>query len=146
MVESRTVMGEIRQIFITNADQSRLEKLLFTREFHVGKDKQHLDNLKQELRQAIVVESKHVSGNVVTMNSRIRLTNLDTGEEMTWTLVFPWKANIDADFISILAPMGTALIGCTTGETIEVEVPSGKTYVRINEILYQPEAAGDYHL
>jgi regulator of nucleoside diphosphate kinase len=146
MKESSTVMAEAGHIFITDADQKRLEKLLSTRELHIGKDKQHLDNLKQELERAIVVESNKIPANVITMNSRMNLTNLDTDELMTWSLVFPWDANIDQGKISILAPVGTALIGCKAQDIVELAVPSGRTRLRVDEILYQPEAEGNYHL
>jgi regulator of nucleoside diphosphate kinase len=146
MKEGSTVMAEPGHIFITESDRKRLEKLLSTKELHIGKDKQHLESLKQELERAMVVESKKIPSDIITMNSQIHLTNLDTGETMTWSLVFPWNANIDQDKISILAPVGTALIGSKARDIVEFEVPSGRTRLRIDEILYQPEAEGDHHL
>lgn len=80
------------------------------------------------------------------MNSMVRLKDLDSGEEMTYTLVFPDMADISSKKISILAPIGTALIGYKVGDSIEWEVPAGIRKLKVEEIVYQPEAAGDYHL
>jgi regulator of nucleoside diphosphate kinase len=65
---------------------------------------------------------------------------------MTWTLVFPEDADIDQNRISVLAPIGTAMLGYSVGDTIEWPVPEGLRRIQVKEILYQPEAAGDYHL
>jgi regulator of nucleoside diphosphate kinase len=80
------------------------------------------------------------------MNSRVRFVDLYTGEERVCTVVFPSDANIEQDKISVLAPIGTALLGYRAGDTIEWRVPSGNKQVRIEEILYQPEAAGHFDL
>ena len=146
MKNSKLISSETGHIYITDTDRRRLEKLLSTKEIHAGKDRKHLENLKQELDNAKVVESKKIPADIVTMNSQVQLTNLDTLETLTWTLVFPWNANIDQGKISILAPVGTALIGGKAQDVVEFEVPSGHTRLRIDEVLYQPEAAGDFHL
>jgi regulator of nucleoside diphosphate kinase len=78
------------------------------------------------------------------MNSKAEIRDLNTKETMTYTLVFPLDANIDEGKISILAPLGTAILGYRVGDEFEWEVPSGKRRLRIEKILYQPEAAGDY--
>ena len=80
------------------------------------------------------------------MNSKIRIKNLDSGLEKIYTLVFPHSANINENRISILAPIGTALIGYEVGDTIEWPVPGGVTKFKVEEILYQPEASGDFDL
>ena len=80
------------------------------------------------------------------MNSKVCLRDLDTGEELEYTLVFPGDANLEAGKISILAPVGTALIGYRSGDRISWTVPGGIRKLKIIKVLYQPEAAGDYHL
>lgn len=100
----------------------------------------------RELDRAHVVDSKTIPKDVVTMNSRARFVDLYTGEERVCTVVFPSDANIEQDKISVLAPIGTALLGYQVGDTIEWRVPSGNKQVRIEEILYQPEAAGHFDL
>ena len=83
---------------------------------------------------------------VVTMNSRLRLLDLDSGKEMLFTLVFPSDADSDQGRISILAPLGTAVLGFRRGDTFEWRMPGRVRRLRVEEVLYQPEAAGDYHL
>ena len=76
------------------------------------------------------------------MNSELALRDLDTGEEMVFRLVFPSEANADQHRISVLAPLGTAVLGYRAGEAIEWVVPGRTRRVRIESVLYQPEAAG----
>jgi regulator of nucleoside diphosphate kinase len=104
------------------------------------------DGLERELDRAHVVDSKAIPKDVVTMNSRVRFADVCTGDERVCTLVFPGDANIDQNKISVLAPIGTAMLGYRVGDTIEWRVPSGDKQVRIEEILYQPEAVGRYDL
>jgi regulator of nucleoside diphosphate kinase len=80
------------------------------------------------------------------MNSRVRLKDLETNEEKVYTLVFPSEANLEQQKISILAPIGTAILGYRVGDTVEWRVPGGIRKLRLEEILYQPEAAGQYSL
>jgi regulator of nucleoside diphosphate kinase len=102
--------------------------------------------LEEELDKAVLVSSKKIPPNVVTMNTQMRVTDLDTDKEMRLHLVFPSYADFERGKISILAPIGTALIGYQVGDTIEWKVPAGIRRWRIEEITYQPEAAGDHHL
>ncbi len=134
------------QLYITSADLKRLERFLSTKDLRNVKDNRHLESLQLKLGRAIVVKPENIPGDVITMNSQVHLTNLETGEKMVWTLAFPWNANIDEGKISILAPVGTAIIGCKSKDVIELEVPSGSIRLKIDEILYQPEAAGNLNL
>ena len=135
-----------RKIYITEFDRTRLEELIEVAEEFGGRDRRDLETLAEELARAEVVSSKDVPPDVVTMNSKVVLRDIDTSEEMTYVLVFPKDANIDAGAISILAPVGTAILGYAKGDVIEWPVPSGIRRISIEEILYQPEAAGDLHL
>jgi len=80
------------------------------------------------------------------MNSRVILQDVDTDEEMNYVLVFPKDADVSKGAISVLAPVGTAILGYSKGDVIEWRVPAGMRRIRIKEILYQPESAGDFHL
>ena len=80
------------------------------------------------------------------MHSTVCLVDRDAGDELTYTLVFPEEANIREAKISIFAPIGTAMLGYRVGDTFEWRVPDGVVRLEVKEILYQPEAAGDYHL
>ncbi len=135
-----------RKLYITEFDKSRLEELIAVAEEFGGHDRKDLDSLTNELAKARAVSPKNVPADVVTMNSKVVLRDLTTSEEMTYVLVFPKDANIDAGAISVLAPIGTAILGYTKGDVVEWPVPSGVRRISIEDILYQPEAAGDYHL
>jgi regulator of nucleoside diphosphate kinase len=95
---------------------------------------------------AETVAPAEVPADVITMRSKVRLRDLNTGEEMIYTLVFPTEADSGNGKISVLAPIGTAMLGYRVGSLIEWQVPSGLRRIKVEEILYQPEAAGDYNL
>ena len=136
-----TVM-DTRVIYITEADMKRLRPLIEG----MKNSRDDLRGLQAELEHARVVTPADIPPDVITMNSKARLRDLDTGEEMIFTLVFPGKANIDHDRISVVAPIGTAMLGQRVGDEFEWEVPAGSVRLRVEEMLYQPEAAGDFHL
>jgi regulator of nucleoside diphosphate kinase len=136
-----------RKIYITKFDKMRLTELVkVATEFGHSRDKEYLTALEEELDRAETVDSKDIPTDVVTMNSKVRVQDLDSGNEMVYSLVFPRDANIDQNRISMLAPLGTALLGYRVGDVIEWKVPAGLRRIRVEEVLYQPEAAGDYHL
>ena len=135
-----------RRNFITEYDKERLEKILPATPDSANRNRQDLRNLARELARAKIVPPERIPPDVVTMNSRVVLRDLNSDETMTYTLVFPKDADIDAGAISILAPVGTAIIGYAVGDVIEWPVPGGTRRIRIEQILYQPEAAGDFHL
>jgi regulator of nucleoside diphosphate kinase len=135
-----------RAIYITEYDRVRLRNLLEDEKASGYRGRDDLKELEAELNRGTVVAPQEVPGDVVTMNSKARLIDLDTGEEMVYTLVFPGDADIEQNKISVLAPIGTAMLGYRVGDTFEWQVPAGLRRLRVEEILYQPEAAGDYHL
>jgi regulator of nucleoside diphosphate kinase len=132
-------------ITISSFDKKRLLGLIEEWEAD-PQDRGHIDDLAEELERANVLEPQAIPGDVVTMNSRLLLTDADTGEQKTVTIVFPGMANTDEGKISVLAPLGTALLGYRVGELVEWNVPSGLRRLRIDAIEYQPEAAGEYRV
>ncbi|WP_231881732.1 nucleoside diphosphate kinase regulator [Anaerosporomusa subterranea] len=139
-------MNVSRKIYITEADLGKLEKLInAAKEFSTGK-KEYLEKLELELAWANVVLPTAVPDNVITMNSKVLLRDLDYGDEMTYTLVYPDDADLAQDKISVLAPIGTAILGYRAGDDVEWEVPNGIVRLRVEKILYQPEAAGNFDL
>lgn len=102
--------------------------------------------LLTELSNAKVVESQDIPADVVTMNSIIKISFLSSDKVVQFQLVYPDNANIKENKISIFSPISTALIGYKVGDEIEWVVPSGLTKIKIIEIIYQPEAAGDFDL
>jgi len=135
-----------RKIYITEFDKARLEKLIAVAEESDGHERKDLDSLAGELDKAEIVSSKDIPPDVVTMNSKVVLRDLSTSEKMTYVLVFPGDADIDTGAISVLAPVGTAILGYAKGDVVEWSVPSGIRRISIEEVLYQPEAAGHFGL
>jgi len=131
-----------RKIYITDLDMQRLQKLLEGSHNWNERDREYLEDLEAELDRAIVVSSRKVPPDIVTMNSQIRVTDLDSGKEMTIQLVFPSEADYEQGKISIMAPIGTALLGYRVGDAVEWRVPAGMRRLRVEEVVYQPEAAG----
>jgi len=135
-----------KSIQITEFDLQRLNKLLREAEHTDYRGSEYLDNLRAELDHAQIVPSQAISQEIVTMNSIVVLFDLATRKKETYTLVFPEDADISQGKISILAPIGTAMLGYRIGDTFEWQAPAGKRRLKVKRILYQPEAAGDYHL
>jgi regulator of nucleoside diphosphate kinase len=104
-----------------------------------------LDQLEEELAQAEVVNPEDIPQDVITMRSKVRLKDLKSGQTVMYSLVFPSEANSNEGDISVLAPVGTALLGNRSGDVVESRVPSGLRRLKVKEIVYQPEAAGNYH-
>jgi regulator of nucleoside diphosphate kinase len=134
------------RIYITEFDMKRLKGLIkFAEERWDKRVVQNLEELDDELDRAEIVKPEEIPVDIITMNSTFRLRDLDTGEDVIYTLVFPAKADSAKGKISILAPVGTAVLGYRVGDTVEWEVPGGLKRLRVEEVLYQPEAEGDYH-
>lgn len=131
-----------RTIYITKADMTRLRSLIAS----TKSSRDDLSSLRNELDHAQLVEPVDIPSDVITMNSQARLRDLEDGEDMTFTLVFPENASIEHDRISVLAPIGTAMLGQREGEEFEWEVPAGRVRLKVLKVLYQPEAAKHYHL
>ena len=131
-------------IILTRLDVQRLEALI-----------DNLDDslpgvvaLQEELDRAeSVVGHTEVPAGVVTMNSRVHCREQGSGKDYHLTLVYPKDANADEGKISILAPVGSALLGLQVGQHIDWPAPGGKTLkLELLEVEYQPEAAGNYDL
>lgn len=135
-----------RMIHITKFDMDRLNKLIDGLRLSPKANQANLDLLEKELYRGVLVDPQDIPRDVITMNSKVSITDTDSGEKMTYTLVFPSAANIAENKLSVLAPLGMALLGYRKGDVIKWPVPSGVRKLKVDEIIYQPEAAGDYHL
>jgi len=133
-------------IHITKSDYERLSALIEKTREGNRMDRENLKKLEAELDRAEIVDAKDISKKVITMRSTVRLKDLVSGEANTYSLVFPSEADFSQGKISVLAPIGTAILGYKSGDTIEWPVPSGVRKLKIDKILYQPEAAGNYEL
>lgn len=132
-------------IQVTRYDKKRLMSLL--RSLDTEQEvRAEIEDLEQELERGTEVDSKEIGPDTVTMNSTVRVTDLDTNATQLYTIVFPADADFEKGRISILSPLGTALLGYRAGDVVTWEMPRGTRRLRIDELVYQPEAAGDFHL
>lgn len=130
-------MSNLPQIYLSQNDMDRLLALI---EAQRGK---RYEKLERELVRATVMPREKIPRDVVTMNSRVIFENETTGEKREVTLVYPDNSDIDTGKISVLVPIGTALLGLRTGESIDWDLPDGKKQrYRIVAVPYQPESAG----
>jgi regulator of nucleoside diphosphate kinase len=134
-----------RQIILTQQDMDRLTALI--EGVQAERNVEAAEALESELSRAKIVEPADVPADTVTMNSRVRFVDESTGNEREATLVFPQDASAAEGRISILAPIGAALIGLRSGDTIDWPLPNGRSKrLRLVEVMWQPEAAGQYDL
>jgi len=132
------------RIYITVTDLERLEKNLESVYQNEKVPERFILDLEHEICRATIVDSKLISSDIITMNSRV-LLHLN-GDEMEVSLVYPQDADQNNNKLSVLSPIGTAILGYGEGSVVEWEVPSGMLKIQIKKVLYQPEAAGDYHM
>ena len=134
-----------KEIVITAADFDRLRGLLDSPR-HRSTQAPLLLALREELDRGMVVPADAVPTNVVTMHSQVRVRDLKAHESETYTLVYPDQADINENKLSVLAPLGLALLGTRVGQIVKFDAPAGQRRLKIEAILYQPEASGDFHL
>ena len=133
-------------IQITQFDAFRLITMLEQEVIKGMVTKRDTAKLREELSRAQIVDPQTIPSGVVTMNSTIDLLDLETGEAETFTIVFPENADGYEGKISVLAPIGTAVLGNSIGDILNFEVPLGTRCLEVKNIVYQPEASGDFHL
>lgn len=127
-------------IIITSTDLERLQPVLASAESRAA------ELLDLELHRARVVDPRAVPPDVVTMNSEVVYEDLHTGVQRTVRIVYPRDADARTNRISVLAPIGSALLGLQAGQMIAWQVPNGTKRIRVVAVRYQPEAAGDFQL
>lgn len=128
-----------RKIIVTRDDYDRLVELLKDELLGAIADPKTFRELAGELQLATIVDAASVPADVVTMNSTVKLTDLRTKETETYTLVYPEDANIAEGRLSIFAPIGTAILGYRVGNRVRWDIPAGRSNMRIDEVIYQPE-------
>ncbi|EMY60885.1 nucleoside diphosphate kinase regulator [Leptospira terpstrae] len=138
-------MNTKNKICLTHFDYDRL-KLLISNHTKRNKVETNVKDLLGEIERAQKVDSRIIPPNYVTMNSVIEVKNLEELEFQEFRLVFPEDANTQENKISVLAPIGTAILGYKIGDVIQWKFPGGQNQFQITNIKYQPEANGDYHL
>lgn len=123
-----------RSIVVAEADARRLRGLLAARRESAAYDGDHLRQLESELERAVLVAASAVPPEVVTMDSAVGILDLENGERREYTLVYPAEANPTAGRISVLAPLGTALLGYREGDELEWMMPGGLRRLRIESV------------
>ena len=131
-------------IIITELDYTRLCNTINLSRQKQSSEFKNIEALGSEIKRAKKVDSKKITPEVITMNSLFEVSDLDNNRLMELKLVYPAEADFNKGHISVLSPLGSALIGYKIGDTISFDVPKGKKSVRINKILYQPEANGEF--
>jgi regulator of nucleoside diphosphate kinase len=123
-----------RPIFITEPDAAKLRGLLAS--FAAARrDQGHLDDLAIELERAVVVEPRELPSDVVTMDARVQVSDLSTDSRSELVLVLPGRADVGARRVSVLAPIGTALLGYREGDEVEWATPGGLRRLRIDRVV-----------
>jgi regulator of nucleoside diphosphate kinase len=144
-LEIRMSLANLPPLLLSRVDVERIEALLEL----PAADGIDTSALQAELNRAEVVEPAQMPADVITMNSTARFLIMDgaheTGEERELTLVYPRDADGSPDKVSILAPVGSALLGMRVGDEIEWPAPGGALLLKVLSIRYQPEAAGELH-
>lgn len=136
----------MNKIILSKLDFSRIHKCIHDARLTNTIRVNEAETLLNELNSAKVVEPNEIPNDTVTMNSIVKISFLNTNKTFQFQIVYPDQANIKENKISIFSPVATALIGYRVFDEIEWIVPSDLTKIRIDEIIYQPEAAGDLDL
>ena len=129
-----------RNIIITAADHAELDNVITFTGKVSERARAELHALEGELRRAEIVTPEAIPSDVITMNSLAELVDLETNEVMQFTLVLPRDAKIDEGKISVLAPLGTAMLGYRVGDEFEWHVPYGVRRLKVTNVYFQPEA------
>jgi len=130
-------------IYITKTDEKKLKGLIWESQNSEYRGSDYLKMLAGEVEKAQVVEPHKIPSDVITMNSTAHLIDQESDDEMIYTLVFPEEADVSQGKISVLAPIGTAMLGYRVGDIFEWDTPGGKRKIRVVKVLFQPESSGD---
>ena len=133
-------------IMMTDVDRERLMKTAEGLRSIGGPYRDFAAELEGELGRATIYPRSGIAPTVVTMNSRVRIIDLRTQERSRFTIVYPNDADILEGRMSVISPLGLALLGQKAGDVVELRVPAGVRRFLIEAVVYQPEAAGDEHL
>jgi regulator of nucleoside diphosphate kinase len=134
-------MNEENDIIVTARDHAELSSVIAVAGKVSQRVKWELRLLENELKRARIVAPEEVPHDVITMNSRAELLHLESGERMEFTLVLPADANINDGKVSVLAPLGTAMLGYRVGDEFVWHVPHGLRRLKVIKLHFQPEAS-----
>ena len=132
----------MQTIRVTEFDARRLQSLIEGSRLRDVRDAGSAEMLERHLDEAEVTPAAHIGPNTVTMNSEVRVRDLDTHEVIVFRIVFPRSAQAALGRISVLAPLGMAILGRSVGDNVTWHTPGGVRRLRVDRILYQPEREG----
>ena len=130
-----------RKTTITRPDRDRLVEVTRTKANALS-FAMLIDELRREIQSARVVEPRHIAHDVVTMDSTVQFLDLGTRQREVYTVVYPSEADLNDGKLSVLTPLGTALLGSRAGDVVSVPSLEGLRSLRIESVLDQPEAHG----
>lgn len=137
-------LKDMKKIKITNLDYIRLSKLVDSAKNKQDIELKNIDSLFNEIKRAEKIDSKKISPKIITMNSVVKVLNEETKNQIIIKVVYPEEADFKKGFVSILSPLGTALLGYEKGDKVFFNAPKGKVKITIQDIKYQPESEGEY--
>jgi regulator of nucleoside diphosphate kinase len=135
----------MKRIFITINDYERIMGMIENAALQ-SKLPDTIEQFVTRLRGAHVLPQENISTDIVTMNSRVQMTKVDSNDKFEITITYPQEANNLVKKISVFSPIGIALLGSKVGDVVSWKIPSGIGEFRVDSVTYQPEAVGDYHL
>ncbi len=133
-------------IIVNKLDYLRIQKRINEARQKKTIETSEAEKLLNEINTAVLMEPQEIPDDVVTMNSVVSISFSESGRNQEFKIVYPDEANFKERKVSIFSPIATALLGFRVGDLIEWMLPGGLTKIRIDRIIYQPEAAGDYTL
>ncbi|MCE9552581.1 MAG: GreA/GreB family elongation factor [Planctomycetes bacterium] len=135
-----------KMLYVTDADRRRLGTLLSGDELSHGGNARSVADLNELLEESAPMDARLAPATLVTMNTAVRLVDVRTGDQQTVTLVYPEDVDLFPDGVSVLEPLGAALLGCQVGDVVQCLAEQPHRKVRVDEIVYQPEREKAFHL
>lgn len=135
-----------KEIKITVLDYIRLNKIVGNSRKQKNCDLRSLNTLERKISEAVKVDSTRIAPQFVTMNSVVQVLDEGTNKPMTIRLVYPNEADFKKEYVSVLSPLGSSMLGRKIGDTVQFDAPVGIVTIRIQQIDYQPEASGEYQV
>lgn len=135
-------MEQVKEIVVTKVDYLRLNTLILNLLENNAHNIHELNSLNVEIKRAIKVDSRKIDPDFVTMDSQVEVTFLEFKKSRILKLVYPHKANFKEGMVSVLSPLGSALLGYKAGDVVSYKSPGGTQHVRIDKVIFQPEANG----
>jgi regulator of nucleoside diphosphate kinase len=126
-----------RSIHVTNQDLQRLRHVIGSAASTSALDRQHLEMLLAELDRAVIVDEEDMPQDVIRMRTHVRVHDSRSRQSEDYTLVYPWEADVDLNLLSVLAPLGTALLGYREGDRIDWQLPGGARELHVEKVLSQ---------